>query len=314
MSFRVFDAHEDIMTHIAQKSALGEKEIFDNYHSKSHRAGNVQGGIFVIWIDAPYYDRPLERLEMILKALDTASESGFAIAKSKMDYDLILKGDKVGAIFGLEGLSYIEKDLRLLERLYEKGARHAGFTWNEENALATGARGTIGRGLTPLGKEAVKFMESKSMILDVSHLNDASFWDVMKLKTTPLIASHSNARALWNHPRNLTDEQLLAIRDIGGVVGINAYPGFVGKSHSFEDLVNQTVYLVEKMGIDHVGCGFDFCDYLKDEELAEVIDGFSDHSHVPKLFKALSDRGYSEDALEKIAHGNFERILSTLLK
>ena len=314
MSFRVFDAHEDIWTHIAQKNEKGETNIFDKYHLESHKAGNVQGGIFVIWIDGAYAKRPLDRLHMILKALkeESSKAQNFVIAKDKAQYDAALGAGKIGVIFGLEGLSYIENDLSVLEMLYENGARHASFTWNEENALATGARGSVDRGLTQLGARAVKFMEANKMLLDVSHLNDKSFWDIMKIKSTPIMASHSNARALCNHPRNLTDDQLKAIRDIGGVVGINAYPGFVGAHKSFEDLVDQTVYLVEKIGIDHVGCGFDFCDYLKSEGTAEVIEDFSSHSDVPNLFSVLKSKGFKDDALQKIAHENFERLLNQL--
>jgi membrane dipeptidase len=315
MKLAVFDAHEDIWTHVAQCREMGEKHVFKNHHLENHLAGNIRGGIFVIWIDNPYFDKPLERVRMIADALKAEmAENGsiLQIATNKAVYDAAIAEQKIAAVFGLEGLSYIENDLTLLESLYDMGARHASLTWNEENALATGARGSADRGLTALGREAVKYMEDKGMLVDVSHLNEKSFWDLMHIKTTPMIASHSNARALCDHPRNLTDEQLLAIRDIGGVVGLNAYPGFVGDSKSFEDFVNQAVYLVEKIGVDHVGCGFDFCDYLKGSGEPDVIAGFEDHTRVPHFFEALHKRGYAIDALEKIAHGNFERLLGLM--
>ncbi|MDK2866629.1 MAG: rane dipeptidase [Clostridiales bacterium] len=312
MNIPVFDAHEDIWTHVAQCRELGERSVFENHHLANHKAGNIRGGIFVIWIDNQYFDKPLERVKMIAEAVKAETEDSKSILKvatSRAIYDAAAAEGKIAAVFGLEGLSYIENDLSLLDSLYDMGARHASLTWNEENALATGAKGSADRGLTSFGRQAVKHMEAKGMLVDVSHLNEKSFWDLMRIKTTPMMASHSNARALCDHPRNLTDEQLMAIRDIGGVVGLNAYPGFVGDAQSFDDFVNQAIYLVEKIGIDHVGCGFDFCDYLKGGDLSDVIPGFEDHTKVPHFFEVLKQKGYAQEALEKIAHGNFERLL-----
>ena len=127
-----------------------------------------------------------------------------------------------------------------------------------------------------------------------------------------MMASHSNARALCDHPRNLTDDQLKLIRDLGGVVGINSYPGFVSDKGDLASLVNHTEYLVEKIGIDHVGCGFDFCDYLKEDGVGDVLKNLEDTSKVPNLFSILREKGYEHDALEKIAHKNFERLLEIL--
>jgi membrane dipeptidase len=295
--------------------AKGESDIFRKYHLADHLKGHVRGGIFVIWIESSHAVAPQKRLEAIVECVKEemrVSNDILTVAHNAKEYHQAIENGKIGVIYGLEGLSYIESDLGLLEWLYEQGARHASLTWNEENALATGAKGTSTRGLTTLGKEAVKKMEKLKMLLDVSHLNEKTFWDVAKIQTLPMMASHSNARALCDHPRNLTDDQLKLIRDLGGVVGINSYPGFVSDKGDLASLVNHTEYLVEKIGIDHVGCGFDFCDYLKEDGVGDVLKNLEDTSKVPNLFSILREKGYEHDALEKIAHKNFERLLEIL--
>lgn len=320
---RVFDAHEDIWTHVAQKRLAGETHVFETYHLENHLKGNVKSGIFVIWIDPPFTENPMERLKVIvreMKAEIKESSEILQIVKSYEDYELALERDVIGAVIGLEGLSYMNESLSLLDELYAIGARHASLTWNEENALATGIKGSESRGLTPLGKQVIKKMENLKMIVDVSHANERTFWDIMSKCSRPVIASHSNAKAFWEHPRNLTDPQLKAIKETGGVVGVNSYPAFVSKDRSLEGLANQVDYLVSKIGIEHVGCGFDFCDYLdweKEDKTSnmpslDVLSGLEGTIKVPSLFSELKSRGYSDLALAQIAHGNFERLLKEL--
>ncbi len=317
---RVFDAHEDIWTHIAQKRLAGEREVFKRYHLENHKKGSVKGGIFVIWIDPPFTNNPLERLETISREMQAEileNQEIIQIVKTYEDYEKSLSLGQLGVVIGLEGLSYITNSLKPLENLYGIGARHASLTWNEENALATGVRGSQDRGLTPLGKQMIREMEALKMIVDVSHANEKSFWDIASICSRPIIASHSNAKSMWDHPRNLSDEQLKLIRQTGGVVGINSYPAFVGKNRNMDDLINQIDYIVAKIGIDHVGCGFDFCDYLDwekedktpNEASKDILNGLEGTAEIPKLFKSLKAIGYSDDACEKIAHGNFERLL-----
>ena len=320
---RVFDAHEDIWTHVAQKRLAGETHVFKNHHLENHIKGNVKSGIFVIWIDPPFTENPIERLKVIvreMKAEIKESRDILQIVKSYDDYERALERDVIGAVIGLEGLSYMNESLSLLDELYAIGARHASLTWNEENSLATGVKGSETRGLTPLGKQAIKKMENLKMIVDVSHANERTFWDIMSKCSRPVIASHSNAKAIWEHPRNLTDSQLMAIKETGGVVGVNSYPAFVNKDRSLEGLANQVDYLVSKMGIEHVGCGFDFCDYLNWEKedktpnvaSLDILSGLEGTIKVPALFLKLRSMGYSDESLAQIAHGNFERMLKGL--
>lgn len=139
------------------------------------------------------------------------------------------------------------------------------MTWNEANDLGAGALSGKDYGLTDLGRETVRRMQEKGMLLDVSHLNDAGFWDVVKITKKPFIASHSNSHAMCGVLRNLTDDQLRAIRDINGVVGLNAFNIFIDddpKNQTVERLAEHAAHMIDVMGIDHVGCGFDFFEFI----------------------------------------------------
>lgn len=233
-----------------------------------------------------------------------------------------MDSDRFAIVIGSEGLSYIGTNINLINALYLLGVRHATLTWNEENELATGAKGNPDRGLTKFGVEAVQRLEELGMIVDVSHANDKTFWDIYNVATKPFIASHSNCRALCNAPRNLTDEQLKAIKEKGGVVGLNAFADFVAddpKDRDIEHLVNHLDHMVEVMGIDHVGLGFDFDDYLTGETLSFFAEGdvstigFENITKVPVLIKLLEKRGYSKEDIEKIKYKNFLRIIKQIL-
>ena len=202
------------------------------------------------------------------------------------------------------------------------GARHAGLTWTEENALATGVRGDPDRGLTAAGRAAVRKIQEKGMLLDVSHLNERSFWDAADAAVGPIVASHSNCRALCDVPRNLTDEQLRAVRDLGGVVGLNAFRLFVDPDPRRQDLVHllrHAGHMIDVMGIDHVGCGFDFCEFLEADTMASmtegdaVLRGLEDCARLPALLEGLRDMGLTAEEAEKIAFGNFHRLLRQVL-
>lgn len=228
------------------------------------------------------------------------------------------------AFIGLEGLKSIGEDLDLIDEFYQFGARHAGLTWNEENPLATGALGTPERGLTDVGRRAVRKIQDLGMILDVSHLNDASFWDLLDTATGPVVATHSNCRALCNRPRNLMDDQLKELARTGGIVGLNSFNEFVHMEEdkqTLENLVKHLVHMVEVMGIDHVGFGFDFSEFLEGDTLGSFSSqstpftiGLEDASYVPNVIEEMKRVGFHEDEIEKIAYKNWHRIIKEVIK
>lgn len=322
----VFDGHSDIWSDVTIRSLQGETDILRKYHLPRLRKGNIEGSIFVIWADPPYdktpYKRTLQIMEAIKKEIANCNEISIV-----HNYDEIMEAKQAKKFYimiGLEGLNSIGTNLDLIDRYYDFGARHAMLSWNEENALATGVQGTPSRGLTTLGKQAVKKIIEKHMIMDVSHLNEASFWDVADLASEPIIASHSNAKALSAASRNLTDEQLLCIRDLKGVIGMNSFNKFVSldlSQQNIDTLVKHIVYIAEKIGVEHIGLGFDFFEFLSTESMRSYSDqdtsfteGLEDCTKVPVLLEKLKQVGFTSKEIEMISYENFHRIIQSVVR
>jgi membrane dipeptidase len=323
----IFDGHGDIWTDITQKRLKGEQNIFRTNHLERFVMGGVTGGIFVIWIDPPYNSCAEHRLkEIIFKMSLEINTSGdiFNIIKSKNDLLQPHQEGKIDVVIGLEGMDYItEGELDILEFLYLFGARHASLTWNNDNYLGGGAKGDPDYGLTATGRLVISRMEELGMLVDVSHANDKTFWDIADISTKPFIASHSNCRSLCNHKRNLSDIQLEAIKQSKGLVGINAFPDFISDNKAkvnIEGLAEHIYHMVAIMGIDHVGFGFDFCDYLSDDTMSSFaenedlkVKGFENVKRVPDLIKLLYKHGFSKEDVEKISYKNFYEVLKNTL-
>lgn len=326
----IFDGHGDIWTDVTvRRVEKGEKDIFRTYHLEKFRKGNVTGGIFVIWADPPYDKEPEKRSEQIVKCIREELKDAADILNPVMkfsDFAVGAKTDKINVVIGMEGLSQIGEDIDKLDYYYEEvGVRHAMLTWNEQNALATGWPVDVTRGLTQAGKKAVRRIQDLGMVMDVSHLNDKCFWEVMKLAQGPIIASHSNARAICPAMRNLSDEMLKEIAKTGGLTGMNSLREFIDENHENQDvehLADHVEYIAELIGIEHIGLGFDFDDYLGDEALGSFSSniespsgaGISNETEAGNLLKVLKKRGYKDEELEAIAYKNFYRVFKEVWK
>lgn len=321
----IFDGHSDIFTDVTIKRLLGEKQVIKNYHLDRLRRGGIEGGCFVIWIDPPYDKEPSKRLEQILQATkDEMAECEEAVLVHNIaEIEAAQKNGKFFILLGIEGLSGIGEDIDQIHKLYDFGARHAMLTWNEQNALATGVQGDPKRGVTALGKKAIQIIQNKHMIMDVSHLNERSFWDVIDATQAPILASHSNAKALVDASRNLTDEQLLAIRDTKGLVGLNSFNLFVSKElkdQTVDNLVKHASYIADKIGVEHLGFGFDFFEFLSTDSMKSYSDqetsftvGLEDCSKVPELLIKLKAAGFTEKELEMISGGNWLNLIRRVM-
>lgn len=322
----IFDGHSDIWSDVTIRTLRGETDILKKYHLPRLRKGNIEGSIFVIWVDPPYDNNPSKRtkevMESIIKEVKVCDE--IAIVKN---YDEMLEAkanNKFYIFIGLEGLSSIGEDISKIDEFYDFGARHAMLTWNEENALGTGVQGDSYRGLTSLGKQAVKKIIDKGMIMDVSHLNQKSFWDVINIADKPIIASHSNARALSDVERNLTDEQLIAIKNVGGLVGINSFNRFVSldlKNQNIDNLVKHIEYIANKIGTEHLVFGFDFFEFMSVDSMKSYSDqdtsytvGLEDCSKVPDLIKKMKLVGFTDKEIEDISYKNYHNFIKNILK
>ena len=195
------------------------------------KAGGITAAFFSIWVDDSYgpgtaYNRALALIDAVGRLANTADDVELATTADEVR-GAAARGH-VAALMGVEGGHAIESSIEKLDALYARGVRYMTLTWNNGNEWA-GSSMDPGRpgGLTAFGRQVVRRMNELGMLVDVSHVSDATFWDVLGTTTRPVIASHSSCRALASHPRNLTDEQLRAVAKSGGVVGINFYPVFL---------------------------------------------------------------------------------------
>jgi len=222
------------------------------------------------------------------------------------DASAFTKSQKQQAILTVEGGSMIES-VEQIDSLWQKKIKVLTLTWNDSNLLATSQMSGDAGGLTPLGKEVLKKMNSLGMIADLSHASDETFWDVMKVTEKPVLVSHSNARALCNHLRNITDDMFLALCQNNGVLGINFYPPFLENQPQKADLnsiFNHMEHFLELGGENHIGFGSDFdgVDFLP--------TGITDFSSYSKIISEMERRNYSKELIEKLCYKNMMRILS----
>lgn len=208
---------------------------------------------------------------------------------------------KAAALLSVEGAEVIACDPGRLSALREQGFRMLTLTWNADNTLA-GCH-LSGGGLTAKGKAFVKEAQGLDILVDVSHLGERAFWNLVDITTKPLLASHSNARALCDHSRNLTDDQLRAIAETGGTVGLNLYPPFLGENADFEMLLRHLEHMLTVCGESHVAIGGDLdgCDIL--------AAGFSSVADYADFYAFLSARGYGADLLDRLFFTNLLALL-----
>lgn len=221
-----------------------------------------------------------------------------------------VKNKKVAAVLSIEGGDALEGSISALRMLYTLGVRAITLTWNHRNQIADGVEDRItGGGLTPFGREVVNEMNRLGMLVDVSHISEAGFWDVMNLTVSPIIASHSNAQKICHHPRNLTDEQLLALKKNGGVTGLNLYPVFLNDSGraGIKDAIDHIEYILAVTDENTLGLGTDF------DGIESTPEGLEGVQRIGGLFNELLKLNYSEDIVRKIAGENFLRVIKAVL-
>ena len=210
---------------------------------------------------------------------------------------------RIAALLSVEGADLLDCDADRIDTAALWGVRLLNPVWNHPNILCGTNKHDTDRGLSRQGRDFVRRLEEHRIYADVSHMSDPGFWDLIHMAHRPVVASHSNSRAICPHPRNLTDDMFRAIRDSGGVVGINLYRDFVGDTGSMEELAAHVEHFLALDGEKTlcIGGDLDGC-----EPLAAGMRGVQD---VPQLYAALQQRGYSEELLEDIFWNNLMRIL-----
>ena len=233
------------------------------------------------------------------------------IIKNKEDLKKRTFQNKIGVMLTIENGSAISSNLENISKFYNKGIRMMGITWNDDNELGCGAKTAEDTGLTNLGVQYVRNLEKKHIIIDVSHSSNQTFYDTLKNTSVPIIASHSCAKNICNHVRNLDDEQIKEIAKRKGVIGICFCKPFLTKSNraNAKDIVRHINYIVNLVGIDYVAIGSDF-DGVEEQDKLDDIKGVKD---MPILLDELFKYGYNENDIEKITSKNFLRVANEIL-
>lgn len=303
MNFPVFDLHCDTANELIGLDGVECSELKRNTsHIDLERAGKFQGyaQCFACFTTYSKEHDPVDifekKMTSILKEVERNSNL-IRLAYSAEDIETNRKNGLMSAILTIEGSAGFGFDPALLEDLYKVGFRISSLGWNEKNPL-TGSNVT-GGGLTDLGREFVKELQRLKMIVDVSHISDEGFWDIVDMTQGPVVATHSNSRAVFGVSRNLTDDMFRAICSTGGVAGINLYSDFLGKTPTVDTVCDHIFHFLEldpegkhiALGGDLDGC----------ETLPDGIHGIQDY---PKLSDRLLQRGLSEAMIYDIFWNN----------
>jgi len=306
----VFDGHCDTILEIMNhKKSLGSRTPIGHLDIPRMKEGGVNVQFFAVFIEDIYKpDRSLKRTLQLIDCFYREMEKNQDEISLVTNYNQINEANsagKIAAILSVEGGEALEGDLGVLRILYKLGVRLLTLTWNQRNQIADGiGESRTGSGLTEFGLKVIEEMNDLRMFIDVSHLSETGFWDVIKRSKAPIVASHSNCYALCPHPRNLKDEQIKALADKGGVIGITFVPNFLTQEKrktTVKDVVKHIDYLVEKAGIDCVGLGSDF-------DGTDVLPlGLESVDKIPNITEELLNRGYKEREIEKILGDNFLR-------
>jgi membrane dipeptidase len=342
----VFDGHNDALLRLNRRAGGDAVAAFLQGEDKGQldlpkaRKGGFAGGLFAIFVPstekksvtnqtpAPNFtstpeppgvdlaeaQRTVLAMVALLYRIERQAKGHLRVCRTADDIDDCLDKNTLAAVLHIEGAEAIDSNFEMLDVLHAAGLRSLGPVWSRPNAFGHGvpfrcpSSPDTGPGLTDLGKALIGACNRLKILIDLSHLNERGFWDVAALSDAPLVATHSNAHAISPHSRNLTDKQLAAIRESGGLVGVNFAVSFLRADGARDnntplDLIVQHVeLLIERLGEDGVGFGSDFDGALVPEELGNAAG-------LQKLVQALRRREFGEKLIEKLCFRNWLRIL-----
>jgi membrane dipeptidase len=311
------DLHNDILEKMIDQTHYHLADLHSYNHTDIPRLllGGVDLQIFVVWVNPSThlqnsYDYAMEMVNIFNTEM-SLSPQYIEQARSETEALSIINQDKIAAVIGVEGAHAIENDLEKLISLYNAGMRYLTITWNNSLDWAVSAKdsrsGTVG--LSEFGKQVIRTLDSLGVMIDVSHVGIKTIEDILETTTNPIIASHSGVRSLRNHYRNLYDEQIVAIANTGGVIGVVFYPPFLTYTGvaDIPRVANHIDYIVNLVGIDYVAIGSDF-----DGIGNNTVNGLENVTKFPDLTLELLRRGYSREEIDKINGGNFMRVFETV--
>ena len=337
----IFDGHNDVLTDLfkAGKGADGFLTTLPGHIDLPRaQAGGFGGGFFAVWVPSkgdfsaameemkkPTYHVPAGDVVARSDAIDPAvgeaaillrleALGALSVCRTVADIEASRSAGRIAAIMHMEGAEAIDPGFEMLDVLYAAGLRSLGPVWSRPTIYAEGvpfafpAGPDFGGGLTADGVRLVAKCNQMGVMLDLSHLNEAGFWDVARLSDAPLVATHSNAHAITPHSRNLTDKQLDAIAESNGMVGLNFATAMVRPDGAMipetpiSDMLAHLDHLIGRLGETRVGFGSDF-------DGATVPEAIGDVAGLPVLVQAMRDHGYDDALVERLCWGNWMRVL-----
>lgn len=313
----VIDGHCDsihLFTGVKGKYSFSEENTVGHIDLPRLIRGGIDVQFFALYIEPEYQQCGALRRALILgehfyREIGKCNDSiSVVLDQNGLDYALI-KG-KIAALLSLEGAEALGQDIEVLHSLHRMGIRSIGLTWNGRNMLADGVGvGPSAGGLTSFGRAVVSEMNRLGMVVDGAHLSPRSFYELLDISATPVVVTHANATGVCKHRRNLDDDQLRALNEQGGVVGMSFYPSFISnnKSATIDMLLDHYCYIADRFGTDVLGIGSDY------DGIPETVLGLEDVSGLPLLTHGLIKRGFTEEEITKILGGNFLRVLRNTL-
>lgn len=308
----------------------------ENYYENLKSAWKKSGVDCVSWTVGPIHEKPYSlegvrhNLAFLTYLLDNRPEFFVKVVKAD-DIQLAKKAGKVGIIYNLQDLGFIGTDIELLEHFYFMGIRVMQLTYNSKNSIGTGCTARRDRGLTEFGYQVVEKINELKAVVDVSHCGAQTSMDAAVHSLGPIIASHTLAESVFNHDRAKSDKFLQTVAEKGGYIGVLTVPGFLTSNFktTIENWLDHIDYIINLVGIEHVGIGTDYYGYSVPDNLAKKIDeligilgfrqehratftdkmqDFESYEKFPNLIKGLISRGYSDMEISKIVGENFLRV------
>ena len=328
----VADGHTDLVVDVLRRREAGETAVLARHHADPLAAAGVgmlmmatggDGPTQNIGSDDPFWNT-MVRIRALIADLEDSADR-FALCRSMVDVDAALADGRIAAMLMIEGAASLRGSLDALDIMQRWGIRSIQLTWNARNAAGDGCgEGITGGGLTRFGRRLLSEMNARHMLVDLSHASEAVFFSVAEAATAPFIVSHANARAVHDHPRNLTDDQLRVLAQQGGVIGLCMFPWFIDRENpSVERLADHLDHIASTIGIDHVSIGADYLYYalevfgqelsLKDRtgmydqgfDLPAELNGLGS---LGLLEEAMVRRNYSRQDIAKVFSENLLRV------
>ena len=310
----IIDGHCDTILEIIRgKRKLGQLNNEGHIDLVRLKAGGVKVQFFAAFIETVF--KPCHSLTRALQLIDAFFTEmadygdvivpGFGMKQIRRD----MKEGKVIAVLGIEGGEALNGDLAVLRMFNRLGVRSIGLTWNKRNNIADGVGESVTRGgLTEFGRQVICEMNRLGMIIDLAHISEPGFWDALELSNKPVMVSHANCAALCGHPRNLSDSQIKALTQKGGVLGVSFVPEFLGRGRSgLEEFLNHVDHIAALVGTEVIALGSDF------DGIDVTASGLEDCRCYPSITAKLLERGYTEKEIRNIMGENFFRLMEKVM-